>query len=588
MPAAVVKGILISISIITALGLVILENPYVQTWLEEQRQKIMELLRTIGEELDPESRRQAEAFAYEGRTPANDAGLKREASTSKDAAAVATGMSLDSPSAVRRIPMQGRVSSDEAEERRRKGREYLAKRNETMYELQQKRMAAKEAGMAVPPSPATFDDLIDAEGRLKTEDTNELSLPSPPTMDPLPAAIRDGMRAVEHHLAQPVPATIPSSSGMSAFHLGAQLADPFGDEFALERSVTPRPLDRAATPKPPVPPKVRFDEETQQIPAPIPAAPTDTDADSEAHQDSDELSFEEQMAIALSISEAETSATAATVHQRQSRHEDDLRAAIEASLREMDDSQAAHAIARGEPVTPRPALEDSQPLVDLRPAVLLGPPAMRHARSDWDRVFDPQSYISREPAARTRPAPSTSADSDDLYRLTPELTRARLASHNSQTTSSPRSLQPKAPYDPIREAANANNERADEVMQSSFHSAPSAVAAPPQLVDVSEHPAPVPSSPHMIHAPSEIASVEFDSDDLEFASAQVSRTQSHARSETSTVEVVHDAADSDAGMLSDDDDDGIMTPDSWTEVGSQDGESDVEDHDRREDTHVTL
>ena len=67
-----------------------LENPQVQTWLEEQRRKIAEMLRSVGEELDPESRRMAEAFAFEGKTPANHEGLRREVSGSKEAAAAST------------------------------------------------------------------------------------------------------------------------------------------------------------------------------------------------------------------------------------------------------------------------------------------------------------------------------------------------------------------------------------------------------------------------------------------------------------------------------------------------------------------
>jgi len=67
--AAVAKGILLSIGIIAALGMVVMENPQVQEWLDQQRRKIIELLRTVGADLDPESRRAAEAFAFEGRTP---------------------------------------------------------------------------------------------------------------------------------------------------------------------------------------------------------------------------------------------------------------------------------------------------------------------------------------------------------------------------------------------------------------------------------------------------------------------------------------------------------------------------------------
>ena len=71
-----------------------LENPQVQQWLDQQRRHLAELLRTLGPDLDPESRREAEAFAFEGRTPSNDEAIRREAQASRDAAAVATGRSF--------------------------------------------------------------------------------------------------------------------------------------------------------------------------------------------------------------------------------------------------------------------------------------------------------------------------------------------------------------------------------------------------------------------------------------------------------------------------------------------------------------
>ena len=133
-------GIIISITVITALGIAILENPHVQAWLEEQRRRIAELLRSGGEELDPESRRQAEAFAFERRLTVTDTELRREASGSRQASAVGTGRNLSGSSGtVRRIAVRGPTDPDEAEERRRKGREYIARHNQRMIELQERR-----------------------------------------------------------------------------------------------------------------------------------------------------------------------------------------------------------------------------------------------------------------------------------------------------------------------------------------------------------------------------------------------------------------------------------------------------------------
>jgi hypothetical protein len=52
------------------------------------------------------------------------------------------------------------------------------------------------------------------------------------------------------------------------------------------------------------------------------------------------------------------------------------------------------------------------------------------------------------------------------------------------------------------------------------------------------------------------------------------QTASVAHSEMSDVEVIDVLEDSDVDMLSEEGD-GVATPDSWTEVGSQDGESEV-------------
>lgn len=64
------------------------------------------------------------------------------------------------------------------------------------------------------------------------------------------------------------------------------------------------------------------------------------------------------------------------------------------------------------------------------------------------------------------------------------------------------------------------------------------------------------------------------------ASAHPSRTQSRARSEVSNIEVVVLLEDSDVDMLSEEGD-GIATPDSWTEVGSRDGNESEMDEDER-------
>lgn len=587
-----ISGIILSLSIITALGIAVLDNPQVQTWLEEQRKKIAELLQQIGQELDPQSRRQAEAFAFEGRTVANDEKLAREAEGSRDAAALATGRTLSNASTVRRIPVQGPVDPNEAEERRRKGREYLAKRNQQLYELQQKRKAtAKAEGMETPPTP-TFDELVDAEGKLKdSAELNEKELPEPPTLDPLPEPVIGQMKEVERQLAQPIPVAASGSIGSSGWSWGSQLANPFTDEYAIDRSITP---------KPPVPPKIRLDpvpvpERAPTPPISVPGSfsPPPTEPQRAQYQ-TEGLSYDEQLAIALSLSEQESSKSAATVRQEQSAEENDLMTAIAASLKEMDDQQASHAIANTRPATPGAVSPDSQPLVDLTPSTPRTAPVRPH--TSWAELWT-QLSLSEEPLSLAAHSSGSDA-SDELYRLTPELTKARLASLESQTpqpmaASSSRSS---LPFDPVRDAVAISSPPVPDVMDASFYSAhdqPSPAPSPitfdrdtPQLVDVSD------DTPHEgQRTPISRAHSSFgfqtDSDTETWASASAtasrtaSRAHSRAQSEISDVEVIDLVEDSDVDMLSEEGD-GVATPDSWSEVGSRDGDSESEQQDLRQ------
>ncbi|KAK0943072.1 hypothetical protein LTR29_005452 [Friedmanniomyces endolithicus] len=577
MPAAVIKGIesprlILSISIITALGITILENPLIQAWLEEQRRKIAELLRSLSEDLDPESRRLAEAFAFEGKTPATHAGLEREASGSQDALAAATGRALaGSSSTVRRIAVSGPNDPDKAEERRRKGREYLARRNQQMMELQEKRKAAKNEGTATPSTPTSFDAIVDEEGKLKGTESKDgtitlldKELPSPPTIEPVPETVQEEMREVERQLAQPL-LVGESSSGLSGFHIGSTLANPFSDDFAL---------DRSETPKPPVPAKVELHRETFETPA-MPGSFTAQVTEPQAEDppvNRDELSFEEQLAIALSLSEADSSANGATVRQRRPEDQDaELKAAIEASLRDMDDQQAAHAIEHAEPVTPQPRPMQLEPLVDLTQPSPRIASASPEAHRDWNAVFDFQALPPQDSSALRDP--SVSEDSDELYRITPELTRARLASFDAQQHSPPLAI---PGNDLVHDTAESQpmSLQPQPGMEASFYSAPSS-ASP--LPDRSSGHSAADGAQRDVRSPA-APGFESESDTEEFASLSrsASRAPSQARSEVSNIEVVDLEEDSDVDMLSEEGN-GVFTPDSWTEVGSRDGESDAGD-----------
>ena len=559
------------------MSLAVLENPQIQAWLEEQRQKIAELLRSIGEELDPQSRRQAEAFAFEGRTPATDPAINREVSGSKEAAAVATGRSLSNASTVRRIPVQGKMDPDEAEERRRKGREYLAKRNQQMYELQQRRKESNGEGPATPSTPTSFDSMVDDEGKLRLID-NEKELPSPPVQEPVPEAVKAEMREVERHLSQPMLAG-ESSASASGWSFGSAFANPFGDEYAIDRSVTP---------KPPVPPKVALDAEDRPRTPTLPGSFEPEPQPRGVEGEQEELSYEEQLAIALSLSEAEAQKAAeAAASQRNEADEDDadLRAAIQASLQEVQASQKPPAPVAQYPIISPPQPEDLEPLVDLSPHHTPAP-AWRTPvpRGHWETLFDQDYSPTREPLSLAQ----SDADDDELYRVTPDLPRARLATTPAQQVASPSSSAGLMPYDPVREAAGQPQRCQPGMMEASFYSAVSSAPSPassrtmshevtPQLVDVSEDvphtETQTPMSPSSFGFQTD---TESDSDTFASMSNTPSRSHSRPRSEVSNVELLDRVEDIDIDMLSEEGD-GIATPDSWTEVGSRDGESEMEE-----------
>lgn len=579
------SGIILSIGIIAALGLAVIETPQIKEWLEEQRRRVAELLRQIGEDLDPQSRRQAEAFAFEGRTVADDEKLRREAEGSKEAAALATGRALSNPSTIRRIPVRGPTDPDEVEERRRKGREYLARRNQQLYDLQQRRKAAaKAAGAETPPTPS-FDELVDSQGHLKGLTlVNEKDSPAASQVDPLSEPVMQEMRQAERLLAQPMAQS--SSAGASGWPWGSVLANPFADEYAIERSITP---------KPPVPPKIELDrvdpmpieDRAPTLPVSVPGAYPFLPTTSQPGQqlNSEGMSFEEQLAIALSLSEQESSPRSDGGRAHEPEEDDDLKAAIAASLKDMNQGQASHPIVHLEAVTPRVRHADTKPLVDLS---IFPPSAPQLLGENWAEFFDSQFSPTGETlplVSQNTGAPSEA--SDELYRITPQLTKARLASHDSQQTLPHQcaDLSSPLPFDPVRDAAGV--QPVPDVMDSSSQQPSSATLHhdTTHLVNVSED---VPEAGQRTPRSYAHSSMGFptDSDSETWASASAphSRATSRAaswppRSDTSDIEVIDLVEDSDVDMLSEEGD-GVATPDSWSEVGSRDGESDME-HDAR-------
>ncbi|KAH0015228.1 hypothetical protein KCU78_g8293, partial [Aureobasidium melanogenum] len=491
MPAPLAKGILISLSILAAVGIAVYENPQVKEWVEEQRRKITEFLRTFGDELDPQSRREAEAFAYEGRLPTQ---TREEAAGTANAIARATGRETTDDSITRRNRTSLTPQSpDEAEERRRLGREYLAKRNQEMLDLKEKqkmRRSTSELLDQTPPSP-TFDQLVNVDGSLKTDDKdteqegeefNEkmLDLPSVPTDEP------KSLRSIPIQEANVVE---------TAFNTGSRYGNPFGDEFELSGTLD----SRSPTPKPPVPPKIAIEDThktrklsvTQKEPSvrqisvlgPDDYRPTT-------------LSYEEQLvrAMSLSLAESEEAARQARALEQEQRDKD-FAAAVAASLADVE------------------MMRQKEELVNLTPA----PPAPRSASDYTD---------------------------EELYTVSP-----RIASRRPATIPGPMVV---PPYDPVHEAA--------------------AVSTHEQ-----------PETPHRPHTPTTatFSSPEIERDAISLSSASsttddfASAPASVAASEMSLIDF-GEVESVDSGDESEPD--GVLTPGSWTDVGSDVGSEDHEHH----------
>jgi len=167
-----------------------------------------------------------------------------------------------------------------------------------------------------------------------------------------------------------------------------------------------------------------------------------------------------------------------------------------------------------------------------------------------------------EPSTSETPAKALSVASDDLYSVSPRPGRAQPANY------------PSLPFDPVREDVKLPERDAPS---SSVHS-PSTLAAatPERLIDVDEDESETRSESRAHSTATESFGFHTDSDTDEFASLPgteaPSETRSGHRSQSSERSSVVEVEDIDIESM-DSDDDGIRTPGSWTDVGSDAGES---------------
>lgn len=530
--AALVKTIIISLSLLTAVGIAVLENPQVREWVEEQRRKVTEALRSLGEELDPHSRREAESFAYEGRLPG-----QRERTGSQNAYAIATGRDGQTDAVSRRLRSGSSQSAIDLEERRRLGREYLARRNQLLLDREQEKSSASVTNLEPSdvetlsitekqPLNNSFDGMVNNDGTLRSEEKPPLEATMGGATTPM--GLLKGALGLD--------TSSQDDTNQRSFHTGSRYANPFGDEYELADT---QHAERSGIVRPPVPPKIALDEK--------PSVHT-REIQEDNEEGLDNLSYEEQLARALSLSLAENERTIRLDKQRRQSKEEDasLAAAIRASLEnEQHDS--------------------------LR-------------KDDSRGIFHnaPQSF---EPYT-----------DDELYTLSPQHTHAQPAFNADR-------------YDPVHEAAANSNESTPALFQSiSSLSAeprsksPSIVDEPSidrdLLIDLSEQPEQTSmdvrpgdeelhvartietttSTPQLRNmTDSHDTASNFEADDFSsLPDSEASRSRSIAASDMSLVEVEDVDIDS---MPSDDD--GIRTPGSWTDVGSQ-----VDDSERSEDEAV--
>lgn len=486
----------------------------------------------MSEGLDAHTRSQAEAFAFEGRLP-----TPQEMQGMSNATAFATGRDTDSAATRSRLQRQSSGPSIDAAERRRLGREYLAKRNQELLDLKNKRtsvlgeqavntaeeeraIAAESNDSAVQTlenaiASGSFDELINEDGTLKLkQDESSQRSPTP------------------HFASAPQVSTSPA---LNAFQSGSSFANPFGDEFAMSEHFE---TDGIRTPRPPVPPKISLDADMPgSFPPDPPVSEIANQSASRSQQGPDDASYDLQLARALSISLAESEEQARSTLRRRQTEDEDIARAIEDSLNEAKRRSISVSSSRG-------------PLVDFS--------------SDA-----PQPQALNTPQMTTNPWQARPED-EDLYSLTPMPTGSRDSHDYRIIHDLPIQHANQSPASGTETFSPEGQSLTESSQYGSFNYSPSQSILPIRAGRSAEPLAHSTATLSPDLAPRDVISTGFqsDSEPEDFASLPRSSAQSVA----SYVEV----EDVDIDSMSDDDD-GIQTPSSWSEVGS-----DVDDSERSE------
>lgn len=440
---------------------------------------------------------------------------QQEAEGIANATAVATGSDTVSPAALRRPPRPAASVAIDAEERRRLGREYLARRNQELMDVRKGKasdksisipiMDASTPEMAPKSSISTrrssrghFDGLVNRNGTLRTD-----------TAD---SPVTDGRIDRPAHLPAPVVSeNTAAADSFRTFDAGAAFRNPFADEYAV-------PIDRSETPRP------------------VAAA--------SSHDNATDLSYDEQLARALSLSLADQEHETLRRMSNAAEEDAEIARAILASLDNGNGPSSAGS--KAEDTTNR------GPLVDFSDESRLQQAPTTPPSWSWAQREEEELYYLTPHATGVTPKQSASTPPYPTYAIPA-----------STVNPPPMGYRP-AGRAPIINTTPPQARGLDSLLYTSLPAVPTHEPYTARAAEVPVENVPAHSEANLSPSlPSvDALSPGFQSDPE--SDDYVSLGGSMARSEPSVVDVT-DLDDSS-------DEDGTHTPRSWSEVGSDVGD----------------